>query len=213
MRAAPQKTRREERGHGLRPDRSVADPSVRRLDLDEGLEPEGAPRAGAHELDRFAARRGAGNEGLGNLVRAGSSGRAVPSEKDARRIPLLLAHARRPRVRQRAAFSRGAQAGGIVEQEIESRGRHLPVQPTVDADGGGASAQAETIDRQETRTSVGRANHSLATASPETRPGEYFLAADRLARLGAADFDDPAAERFAAKIRVVCDDAVDLGPR
>ena len=55
MRAAGKKVRLEQLGHLLRRDRTIADASGGRLDLDERLEPEEAARSGAHDRNVEAA--------------------------------------------------------------------------------------------------------------------------------------------------------------
>src|SRR5208283_1903015 len=84
VRGAAEKTGVEERGDVLRRHIAVADAPLRRLDLNEGLQPQQAARAVAHDLDALPAGLRLLGDRCGDLVRAHGLGGHVEGNEDLR---------------------------------------------------------------------------------------------------------------------------------
>ena len=85
MCGAVQQARFEQCRHVGGGDRPVGDAAVGGVDLDQRFEPEEAPRAVAHQVDRQSAARALDGECGGDLVGADGAGGRIAGDEDAHR--------------------------------------------------------------------------------------------------------------------------------
>jgi hypothetical protein len=189
--------------HGMGRDGTVGHTASRRLDLHQGLQPQQAARAIAHDLNVQAARGALALQGAGHGIGPHGQSSGIAGNVDA--------YALRCRSRRGGSVHRSRMAA-LLQQRVQILRRHMGMGMAIEHHGRRRRTQSQAVHRLQRHGAIGAAAMGPA-AHRLARMLQQRVGTARLAGLGAADLQHMAARRRGAEMGVVGEDAMHLGAR